>query len=98
MKLFTLVAYSTCLVAAVLGRSARFDNYRVYSAAVENEEQSKVLRDLETSSDGILFLKTPTPTNRYADFIAPPHKFGDISKLLDTFNIKNHVKTENLQK
>lgn len=93
-----LAAYVACFIVVVLGHKVRFDNYRVYSAVVKNETQLKVLRDLEIRPDGILFLKTPTTASPVADFIVPPHKFADIAELFEAFDIKNHLKTENLQK
>lgn len=98
MKSSILASYVACLVVVVLGHKARFDNYRVYSAVIENDEQFNVLRDLETSSDGILFLKTPTAASSIVDFIVPPHKFADIAELFEAFDIKNHLKSENVQK
>lgn len=98
MKSFILAAYVACFVVAVLGRKARFDKYRVYTAVVENEKQLEVLRELEINANGILFLKTPTKASRIADFIVPPHKIADITELFEAFDIKNHVKTENVQK
>lgn len=54
MKLALVVLFhfslSACLTAA---DKARFDNYRVYSVAVETEEQLKVLREIEETSDSV---------------------------------------------
>lgn len=97
MKSFVLAVFAACFAVVVLGRKVRFDNYRVYSAIVENDEQLKVLRDLEINPDGILFLELPTGTG-IANFIAPPHKFADISELFDAYEIKHKIKTENVQK
>jgi hypothetical protein len=47
---FLLLSLSASLVAA---DKARFDNYRVYSVAVETEEQLKVLREIEETSDSV---------------------------------------------
>jgi hypothetical protein len=49
---FLLLSLSAFLVSA---EKARFDNYRVYSIAVETREQLKVLREIEESSDSVSF-------------------------------------------
>lgn len=97
MKLFILAVYAAYFVAVVLGRTARFDNYRVYSAIVENDEQLKVLRDLENSPNGILFIEPATATGQIADLLVPPHKFAYIAEIFDAFVIKNQLRTENIQ-
>ena len=76
---------------------ARYDNYRVYSVYIENEEQLKVLRELEIHPDGIEFLESPTGVNQVIDITVPPHKFADIAELFQTSSIKNWIKTNNLQ-
>ena len=97
MKSFVLAVFAACFIIVVLGHKARFDNYRVYSVDIGNDEQLKVLRDLEIDANGILFLEPPTGAGP-VDFIVPPHKFADISELFDTYEIKNRIKTENVQK
>lgn len=76
---------------------ARYDNYRVYSVSVENEEQLQVLGELEMRPDGTSFLESPIGLNQIADLIVPPHKFADITELFKTYDIKNWLKTKNLQ-
>lgn len=76
---------------------ARFDNYRVYSAYIENKEQLKVLHELELHPDGISFLESPTHLDQTIDIMVPPHKFADIAELFETYKIKNWIKTKNLQ-
>lgn len=97
MKSFVLTVFAACFILVVFGHKAQFNNYRVYSAIVENDEQLKVLRDLEISPDGILFFKPPTGFG-IANFIAPPHKFADISELFHTYEIKSQIKVEDVQK
>lgn len=97
MKSLILAVHFACFAVVVLSREARFDNYRVYSAIVENDDQLKVLRDLENNPDGILFIEPPTATGQIADFLVPPHKLADIAELFDAFDIKNQLKTENIQ-
>lgn len=98
MKSFILAVFAVYFVVVVLADKARFDNYRVYSVIVENDEQLNVLRELEIDRNGILFLEPLTRIGQIADLIAPPHKFADISELFNAYEIKNRIKTENVQK
>lgn len=96
MKLFFVVSFVACFVIA-FGEKARFDNYRVYSINVENEAQLKALKDLEAYPDGTMFLETPTGVKQIADLLVPPHKYADIAELFEAHEIKNLIKTPNLQ-
>lgn len=97
MKLFILAIIVTCL-AAVSSEKARYDNYRVYAVEIENQQQLKLLQDIEIQRDGILFIKFPTNTQQRAELIVPPHKFGEIKTLFEAHNIKNWIEVDDLQK
>lgn len=97
MKFFTLAIFVASFVA-VFGEQARYDNYRVYSIKVENDEQLKALHDLESFRDGVSFMETPHAVGQTAEIIVPPHKLADISDLLETFEMKSHIKTKDMQK
>lgn len=96
MKSFVVAIFVTCFVVAS-GEKARYDNYRVYSLEVVNEEQLRVLRELEMYPDGTSFLESPTGLDQIVDLTVPPHKFADITELLETYDIMNWIKTKNLQ-
>lgn len=85
-------------VGAVVGDKARFDHYRVYSIEIQNEQQLKVLQDLEDQQDGLTFTKPATTTETLAEIIVPPHKLADISELCEKFEMKNEIISDNLQK
>lgn len=85
-------------VALTLGEKARFDNYRVYSIEVENDEQLQVLNELENQQDGLLFLAPPTAKQTFVELIVPPHKFADISELCEKYHMKSDKKIDNLQR
>lgn len=51
-----LILGAVLLLASVIFASAekaRFDNYRVYTVAVENENQLKALREISETSDSV---------------------------------------------
>lgn len=89
------------LVGGVLwstfAEKARFDNYRVISARIDNEQQRQLLEMLEGSSDSLQFLK-PAILHRNAELVVAPHKLADIHELFALNGIKSEVLTKNLQK
>lgn len=97
MKLFVVAIFIACFVVAFGSEKARFDNYRVYSVNVENAEQLKVLRELESYSDGILFLNGISDVGQISTLIVPPHKYSDIAELFGAYEIKNEMTSSNLQ-
>lgn len=91
----------TILVAQLLvvfGEKVRFDNYRVYSINIKNEQQLQVLRELENYPDGISFRMMPLAVDQTVDIVVPPHKLADISELFTANEFKSVVRTEDLQK
>lgn len=96
MKLFVVAIFVACL-AVTFGEKIRFDNYRVYSLNVTNENQLKELHELENSSDGTTFLVSPSSVGQNAELLVPPHKFADIAELFKAHDIENHLKIRNLQ-
>lgn len=83
---------------AIYCEKARFDNYRVYSIVVDNNEQLQALQELENSPNGLLFIVPPMHNQTSVEIIVPPHKFADISELCETFNMRKELKVENLQR
>lgn len=97
MRFFAFVMiFSSILVT--FGEKARFDNYRVYLIHIDNADQLKVIQDLEANPDGLLFLEVPTTIHSIAELLVPPHKFAEISEIFKKHNLKNQVRTNNLQR
>lgn len=96
MKTFVLAILVAGFMVAC-AEKARFDNYRVYTVYIENEEQLKVLRELEIHPDGIQFFESPTRVDQTIDLMVPPNKFADIAELFETYKFKYSIKTNNLQ-
>ncbi|KAG5672023.1 hypothetical protein PVAND_002185 [Polypedilum vanderplanki] len=76
---------------------ARFDNYRVYTVTIENEEQYKAMKYLEENSDAYDFWKSPK-INGKADIVVPPHKFADFEVVASNLNMQAEIIIENLQR
>lgn len=78
---------------------ARFDNYRVYSIAIETDKQLKLLQDFESNNNNeLIFIEVPTTVGINAEILVPPHKFADISDLFEIYGLKAAVKVNNLQR
>lgn len=80
------------------GEKVRFDNYHVYSVEITNENQLKLLQELESIQNGISFMKMPIAIGQIVGIIVPPHEFAAISELFEEYEIKSRLKIENLQK
>lgn len=97
--------FAICVLAALVlcrvdaDERARFDNYRVYSLSVENEEQLNILRKIDNSQNnrGYEFWRGPTSVGRNADIMVAPHQFGDFSALISEFKFESTVITTNVQ-
>lgn len=98
MKSFVVAISIACFVVVAFSEKLRYDNYRIYSLNVANEEQLKVLNELEAYPDGIVFLESPTGVGQIAELLVSPHKFADIAELFETYEIENRIKTSNFQK
>lgn len=97
MKLIVFVVLFW-IVATTIGEKARFDNYRVYSIEVENDDQLQVLKELENQQNGLLFLMPPTINQTFVELVVPPHKFAEFFELCEKFHMQNNLKIDNLQR
>lgn len=74
-----------------------YENYRVYSVRLENENQAKILEAFESWNDDLIFLTSPS-TQIATDIIVPPYKLSAINAFLVSYDFDFEIKTENLQK
>jgi len=94
--LFALLAIVA--TASVSAERVRYDNYRMYKATSENAKQLAVLKDLEGSSDSILFLDGVHIVGAEVQIVVAPHKVADFLDILGKAEIKYELKTSDLQK
>lgn len=92
-KIVILVSWLTvCLCTKV-----RFDQYRVYSLAVENVQQAMQLQNIESHSMGYDFWKSAA-VGMNAEVMVPPHLLADFEHLAQSLNISYSLKIENVQR
>ncbi|EDV94099.1 zinc carboxypeptidase A 1 [Drosophila grimshawi] len=76
----------------------RYDNYRMYKANAENVDQLAVLKDLEGSSDSIIFLDGVHIVGADVQMVVAPHKVPDLLEVLGRAEIKYELKSKDFQK
>lgn len=86
----------SCL-AVCLATKVRFDQYRVYSLAVENVQQAMQLQNIESHSMGYDFWKSPA-VGKDAEIMVPPHMLANFEDLVQSLNISYNLKIENVQR
>ncbi|KAH8376539.1 hypothetical protein KR093_000049 [Drosophila rubida] len=95
--LFALLGLLVTLGASQAER-VRYDNYRLYKANAENEAQLAVLKDLEGSTDSILFLDGVHIVGADVQMVVAPHKVPDLLELLGQAEIKYELQSKDFQK
>ncbi|XP_051858668.1 zinc carboxypeptidase A 1-like [Drosophila albomicans] len=76
----------------------RYDNYRLYKANAANEAQLAVLKDLEGSTDSILFLDGVHIVGTDVQMVVAPHKVPDLLDLMGKAEIKYELQSKDFQK
>ncbi|XP_016976876.1 zinc carboxypeptidase A 1 [Drosophila rhopaloa] len=92
--LFALLA----IVATASAERVRYDNYRMYKATSENAKQLAVLKQLEGSSDSILFLDGVHIVGAEVQIIVAPHKVPDFLEIMGKSEIKYQLESSDVQK
>ncbi|XP_059617060.1 zinc carboxypeptidase-like [Phlebotomus argentipes] len=92
-----LVVLSILLALAAADR-ARFDNYRVYSVSIENQEHLRTLKSVNKGLNGYDFLTEPRIVGSVADIIVAPHLQEDFESLTKDNGLKVELVTADLQK
>lgn len=102
MSLNKSLSFLLLSLLATLGVSqverVRYDNYRLYKASAENAAQLAMLKELERSSDSIIFIDGVHKLGSDIQLVVAPHKVPDVLQLLDQAKIEYELQTKNLQK
>lgn len=94
---FVLLSLMATLGVSQVER-VRYDNYRLYKASAENSAQLAMLKELEGSSDSIIFLNGVHKLGSDVEMVVAPHKVPDVLQLLGQAKIKYELRTKDLQK
>lgn len=96
MKMKLQLALVLLMVLSCFAAKARYDNYKLYSIQLQNEDQAKAVLELQNNTDAYDFWSDPSLV-RDTDVMVPPHKFGDFEDFLTRFGIPHNIKVENVQ-
>ncbi|XP_020800488.1 zinc carboxypeptidase A 1 [Drosophila serrata] len=97
-KCLLLAIVAAVAIASVSAERARYDNYRLYKANSENAEQLAVLKQLEGSSDSIMFLDGVHIVGADVKIVVAPHKVPDFLEIMGKSEIKYVLETSDVQK
>ncbi|XP_047998835.1 zinc carboxypeptidase-like [Leguminivora glycinivorella] len=89
-----LLAY---LSNGVLSEKFRYDNYTVFRIHMENEEQMKVLKDLQDTDFRFDFWTPPEHPSKLVQVMAGPEDKDDLQKLLTEHNMIAEISMNNVQ-
>lgn len=87
-----LVGVAALLVSA---EQARFDNYRILSVKLANEQQRIFLNELAEESDSVEIITHST--NGFVEIVVAPHKIADVEDIFERNGIRSEVTHTNLQ-
>ncbi|XP_055847943.1 zinc carboxypeptidase A 1-like [Episyrphus balteatus] len=91
-----LIFVSVCLALAV-GEQARYDNYRVYKVIANDIDQLAALKDLDGSTDSMIFLDGVHALSKGVHVVVAPHKVPDFVNILSTKGITHELVEEDAQ-
>jgi carboxypeptidase A len=93
MKLLICLAF---LFLSAGAEKARFDNYRLYSVQIENQDQYEAMKYLEEHSDSYDFFE-PAILNGEAEILVPPHMYAHFDEISQNLNMKTKLTINNYQ-
>uniref|UniRef100_A0A023ERX4 Zinc carboxypeptidase A 1 n=1 Tax=Aedes albopictus TaxID=7160 RepID=A0A023ERX4_AEDAL len=94
----TAVAICLCFGTTIGSEVARYDNYRVYEVIPSSTNQLNLLKDLEGSSDSLIFLKSGDQVGTKFNVVVAPHKLADFTEALLNEGIHARLLERNMQK
>ncbi|ODM94385.1 Zinc carboxypeptidase A 1 [Orchesella cincta] len=84
------------LSVSVLGEQIRYDNYKLLRFTPTNEDELKLLVQLQESNFGVIFWQEPSRVGRPVDVMFPPHLQGDTFEFLRK-RLVSTVMSDNVQ-
>ncbi|XP_011188813.1 zinc carboxypeptidase A 1 [Zeugodacus cucurbitae] len=95
---FSLI-FALCLAAVAVSHAerARYDNYRVYRVTASDANELAFLKEMEDSSDSLIFMEGVHSVDRDIEVVVAPHKLPDFLRSLDDKEIDYVLVEKNLQ-
>lgn len=90
-----LLALASVAALLVSAEQTRFDNYRILSVEIENDQQRELIENLAESFDSVQVIADLR--NGFIEIVVAPHKIADIDDIFAKNDIKSEVKHMNLQ-
>lgn len=90
-----LLALASLAVLLVSAEQARFDNYRILSVEIVNDQQRKLVEDLVENSDSVEVVADLR--NGFIEIVVAPHVIADVDDMFERMGIYSEVKHLNLQ-
>ncbi|CAD6999193.1 unnamed protein product [Ceratitis capitata] len=99
MSLKFSLLFALCLTAVALSNAerARYDFYRVYRVTASDAKELAFLKQMENTSDSLIFMEGVHSIDRDIEVVVAPHKLPDFLKALDAQEIDYVLLEENLQ-
>ncbi|XP_073824116.1 zinc carboxypeptidase A 1-like [Musca autumnalis] len=96
-KLNLVLGFCLLAVALCSGERARYDNYRVYQTTASSPAELEVLKQLEGTSDSIMFMDGIHYMNKPINVVVAPHKVPDFLEIMGVNEIEYKLIESNLQ-
>ncbi|XP_039952665.1 zinc carboxypeptidase A 1-like [Bactrocera tryoni] len=95
---FSLIL-ALCLAAVALNGAerARYDNYRVYRVTASNAAELAFLKNMEDTSDSLIFMEGVHSVDRDIEVVVAPHKIPDFLQAMGDHEIDYVLLENNLQ-
>ncbi|XP_021942856.1 zinc carboxypeptidase-like isoform X2 [Zootermopsis nevadensis] len=93
----TLKFLCLLFVSAVFADRATYHNYQVHRVVPENQEQLKVLKELEDDPNGLSFWVGPSRIQKAVDIMVPSHMLPRFNEILASLSLKSEVYISNVQ-
>lgn len=93
-----LLIFLCCLTTYSFALKIKYDQYKVFTLAIENINQANVLQFAASNPNSEYdFWKSPI-LGQNAEIMVPPHKIADFNELVQSINISCLLKIENVQR
>ncbi|XP_045453066.1 zinc carboxypeptidase-like [Melitaea cinxia] len=94
LKTFSIFIFCISLAAC---EKFRFDNYSLFKILPENDQQYKVLQDVQRDDSRFDFWTDPLPLREFVNVMTSPGDKADLEEILQKHGIKYEIVMKNIQ-